>query len=93
MSQRAIITFLNPDHYLQIQHHLDLSLAMGWRYRAGLLLIFIVVITWVTSAEITQVRSLCLSISSISLELLFEFLHVLFKAFHEQYWSFCSTST
>ncbi|KAE7997678.1 hypothetical protein FH972_002288 [Carpinus fangiana] len=27
---------------------------MGWRYRAGLLLIFIVVIMWVTSAEITQ---------------------------------------
>ncbi|XP_059431609.1 uncharacterized vacuolar membrane protein YML018C-like [Corylus avellana] len=27
---------------------------MGWRYRAGLLLIFSVVIMWVTSAEITQ---------------------------------------
>lgn len=30
--------------------------AMSWRYRAGLVLIGAVVIIWVSSAEVTQVR-------------------------------------
>lgn len=29
---------------------------MGWRYKAGLVLIASVVLIWVTSAEVTQVR-------------------------------------
>jgi hypothetical protein len=37
---------------------------MGWRYKAGLVLIGSVVLIWVTSAEVTQVR--CMRSSFIS---------------------------
>lgn len=36
------------------------SWMMGWRYKAGLFLIAAVVIIWVTSAEVTQVKTLSL---------------------------------
>lgn len=35
-----------------------LGFVMGWRYKAGLFLIAAVVVIWVTSAEVTQVRFL-----------------------------------
>ena len=38
---------------------------MSWKYKGGLLLIVSVVIMWVTSAEVTQVSSLSLSLVSM----------------------------
>jgi len=44
---------------------------MSWKYKGGLLLIVSVVIMWVTSAEVTQVSSLLLSLSLSLVSMLF----------------------